>query len=289
MGKKKRSYTISKKRETLDAVTTTSQLEAAKKLGIPRRTIRDWVDQEESIRAFKGSERSPTLIGQGKRELFPFAHGLYNYIKVRRCDEKIVSTKHMIQYIKHNHPRWLISYMNNKKSIRSGLNALERACQRFCGRYFAKPQTTKKNVETLAATHLEFALNVWEEFGKAYKLSEIYNVEETGIDFDRPPNKMWVGKGRRDSAKMFGLDKHSTRLTAVLTARADGKKLPILFVVRGKPGGSIEAKELKKYPKEHVYAVQDNAWMNARVLKIYASELLIYEINNLSLLLLDNF
>ncbi|KAE9045475.1 hypothetical protein PR002_g2200 [Phytophthora rubi] len=88
---------------------------------------------------------------------------------------------------------------------------------------------------------------------------------------------------------MLGLDKHSTRLTAVLTARADGKKLPILFVVRGKPGGSIEAKELKKYPKEHVYAVQDNAWMNARVLKIYTSELLIYEINNLSLLLLDNF
>ncbi|KAE9349548.1 hypothetical protein PR003_g5828 [Phytophthora rubi] len=72
MGKKKRSYTISKKREALDAVTATSQLEAAMKLGIPRRTIRDWVDQEESIRAFKGSERIPTLKGQGCGSYFPF-------------------------------------------------------------------------------------------------------------------------------------------------------------------------------------------------------------------------
>ncbi|KAE9046276.1 hypothetical protein PR001_g4635 [Phytophthora rubi] len=139
-----------------------------------------------------------------------------------------------------------------------------------------KPQTTKKNTEALAATHLEFALYFWEEFGDAYKLSEINNVGVTGIDFDMPPKQMWAGKGRRDSAKVLGLEKHSTRLTAVLTARADGIKLPILFIVRGKPGGSIEAKELNKYPKGHVYVVQENAWMNARVWKIYTSELLKY-------------
>jgi hypothetical protein len=68
-----------------------------------------------------------------------------------------------------------------------------------------------------------------------------------------------------------------------------GKKLPILFIVRGKPGGSIETKELKKYPRGHVYAVQENAWMDTRVWKIYTSELLKYKVDAPSLLLLDNF
>lgn len=30
--------------------------------------------------------------------------------------------------------------------------------------------------------------------------------------------------------------KHSARLTAVCTIRADGLKLPLLFIVRGEPG-----------------------------------------------------
>uniref|UniRef100_H3GYX3 DDE-1 domain-containing protein n=1 Tax=Phytophthora ramorum TaxID=164328 RepID=H3GYX3_PHYRM len=279
MPKAKKSYTIAKKREALDLVAVSSELEAATRLGISRRTIRDWVAEKDKIREFTGSERSPTLKGQGKRELFPFFHGLINYMKDRRRAEKILSTKHMIIYIKSNHAGWLANYMADKVSPQSGIHALERACQRFCERYGytpQKPQSTKKNAETLAVC-------------VDYKLFEIFNVDETGIDFDMPPKRSWAGRGHHDSAKVLGLNKHSTRLTAVITARADGKKMPILFIVRGKPGGSIETKELKKYPKGHVYAVQENAWMDTRVWKKYTSELLKYEVNVPSLLLLDNF
>jgi transposase-like protein len=90
MAKTKKSYTIAKKREALDLVAVSSELEAATRLGISRHTIRDWVVQKYKIRGFTGSERSPTLKGQGKRELFPFAYGLINYMKDRRRAEKVI-------------------------------------------------------------------------------------------------------------------------------------------------------------------------------------------------------
>lgn len=53
--------------------------------------------------------------------------------------------------------------------------------------------------------------------------------------------------------------KTSARLSAVLTVRASGEKLPILFIVKGEPGGAAERKEVPTYPKVHVYTVQRNA------------------------------
>jgi transposase len=66
MANTKKSYTIAKKREARDLVAVSSELEAATRLGISRHTIRDWVVQKDKIREFTGSERSPTLKGQGK-------------------------------------------------------------------------------------------------------------------------------------------------------------------------------------------------------------------------------
>ncbi len=38
-----------------------------------------------------------------------------------------------------------------------------------------------------------------------------------------------------------------------------GEKLPILFILKGSDGDNHE---LCKYPKEHFYRVQQNAWMD---------------------------
>ncbi|ETV89228.1 hypothetical protein H257_00584 [Aphanomyces astaci] len=57
-------------------------------------------------------------------------------------------------------------------------------------------------------------------------------------------------------------------MTAVLTVRANGDKLPILFVIRGAPGGRIETSELPLFPRGHVYAVQQKGWMDNTVWNI---------------------
>ncbi|RHX97106.1 hypothetical protein DYB25_005467 [Aphanomyces astaci] len=52
-------------------------------------------------------------------------------------------------------------------------------------------------------------------------------------------------------------------MTAVLTIRRDGLKLPILFIIKGEPGGLIEKSVFKTYPSGHYYAIQKKAWMDA--------------------------
>ncbi|GMF64005.1 unnamed protein product [Phytophthora fragariaefolia] len=47
--------------------------------------------------------------------------------------------------------------------------------------------------------------------------------------------------------------------------------------------------EFEDYPSEHFYAAQENAWMDKNVWKIYVEKLLKFEIDALTVLLLDNF
>jgi len=89
-----------------------------------------------------------------------------------------------------------------------------------------------------------------------------------------PPHKIWAEKGA--SSAMTATEKNSYRLTAVLTVRADGKKLPILFIIKGRDGGYLERNEIPSYPEGHLYAVQENAWMYNVTWKMYILELLRY-------------
>ncbi|KAG6621343.1 Dimodular nonribosomal peptide synthase [Phytophthora cinnamomi] len=49
---------------------------------------------------------------------------------------------------------------------------------------------------------------------------------------------------------------------------------PILFIIRGVPGGRLEQGELEEYPEGHFYTVQEKAWMDSSVWRFYAMRLL---------------
>ncbi|KAJ0392002.1 hypothetical protein P43SY_003546 [Pythium insidiosum] len=74
-----------------------------------------------------------------------------------------------------------------------------------------------------------------------------------------------------------------------MAIRGDGVKLPILFILKGELGGSIDMKELATYTKGHFYTVQTNAWMDNVGWEFYVKDLLQYEISEPSVILLDNF
>ncbi|RHY83964.1 hypothetical protein DYB35_013815 [Aphanomyces astaci] len=80
-------------------------------------------------------------------------------------------------------------------------------------------------------------------------------------------------------------------MTVVLTIRhaRHGLKLPILFIVKGEPGGLIEKSEFKTYPSSHYYAIQKKAWMNASLWEWYLWNVLAERVEGESLLILDNF
>jgi len=53
-----------------------------------------------------------------------------------------------------------------------------------------------------------------------------------------------------------------------------GEKLPIMFILKARPGGTIEEHELLTYPGPHTYIVQSNAWMDDRGWTIYIRKVL---------------
>ncbi|RQM25398.1 hypothetical protein B5M09_001008 [Aphanomyces astaci] len=90
-------------------------------------------------------------------------------------------------------------------------------------------------------------------------------------------------------AKVSSGEKHILRMTVALTVRADGTKLPLLFVVRRLPDCRIETHQLPTLPTGHVYAVQPKEWMDNDVLSLCLRSLLLPCMEATSVILVDNF
>jgi transposase-like protein len=58
-----RSYTIAKKREVIEIAMTSGVRPTARKFGIPRATVRDWVLNQEKPFAFSGSKKKKATQG----------------------------------------------------------------------------------------------------------------------------------------------------------------------------------------------------------------------------------
>lgn len=63
-----------------------------------------------------------------------------------------------------------------------------------------------------------FSSMYWNSYG-SYSPNRIYNADETGVCYEMPPTKIWAEKGK---SSKIPATKHSARLTALLTVRADG-------------------------------------------------------------------
>ncbi|RLN92696.1 hypothetical protein DYB28_007498 [Aphanomyces astaci] len=138
----------------------------------------------------------------------------------------------------------------------------------------------------LAEVQEEIASDFHHEYA-SYSNDCVFNVNETGMYYDLPPSYIWSVRG--GSSKISAGEKHSMRMTAVLTVRADGTNLPLKFVMRATPGRRIESTEFPTFPPGHYYAVQEKAWMDGRVWAQYLREVLGESIEEPSVVLLDNF
>ncbi|RLO10571.1 hypothetical protein DYB28_010518 [Aphanomyces astaci] len=197
-----------------------------------------------------------------------------------------VTSPHMLQYLREAHLDWIEHYM---RSRRSGYHSLLRLLQHFAERHgFSRQRICrqKKSQEELEVTRIAFGKQ-FQDKHPGIDMDVLYNSDETGMYYDMCPNTIWAirGGGSYDANS----ERHSYRMTALLTVRGDGKKLPILFIIRGEPGGDIETNEFPDYPPEHFYAMQKKAWMNGIVWKYFLRDVLKPDIENPSVLLVENF
>ncbi|EGZ07517.1 hypothetical protein PHYSODRAFT_528766 [Phytophthora sojae] len=220
--KKQKSYTVREKREAVRLVEDVGVEEAARDLQLARGTVHGWWKQAEKLFSSK------SLKGQGRREVFPDIPAVVTFMKDVRREEKALTTRGIMSFMWAIETEWVEDYLQRK---RSGILALERMVERLAIRHdftSQKPQTAKKSTEELEQTRAEFALDFWKTHA-AYGPEGIYNVDETAINFDMPPARMWAGRGRRDAARIANTSKHTGSMTAVLTIQADGKFTFLLF------------------------------------------------------------
>ncbi|OWZ06547.1 hypothetical protein PHMEG_00021180, partial [Phytophthora megakarya] len=185
---------------------------ASEQLKIAKGTIYDWRKQADAIWTFEGHSTSKTLKGQGHKEIFPGVSDLLTYMKDVRRDEADLSTSRMIQYMWKIHLQWMTSYMNEKKE---GAVSIERMVQHIDNRYGFTSQNPKhlKSYKDLEETKALFAIEFWKKYS-SYWGGSVLNGDETAIMFDMPLIKAWAGRGRKDSARILGANKHAGRMTA---------------------------------------------------------------------------
>uniref|UniRef100_H3GFR6 HTH psq-type domain-containing protein n=1 Tax=Phytophthora ramorum TaxID=164328 RepID=H3GFR6_PHYRM len=218
--RKQNSYTVKEKQVGVLLARDVGVEKTARVLGYPRGSVFTWNKQAESLLDFRGPKTSKTLKGQGRKEIFPSVYAVFTFMKDVRRDEKVLSTNAIIDRMCAEDPEWVTEYIASRKC---GVLALERLRQRLANRHgfsSQKPQGAKKSLEELQMVRAEFALSFWSQYAE-YQSGGILNVDETGINFDMPPLRAWVLKGRKDPAHIIGLKKHTGRMTAVLTTRAD--------------------------------------------------------------------
>ncbi|RHY24657.1 hypothetical protein DYB32_008746 [Aphanomyces invadans] len=190
----------------------------------------------------------------------------------------------MINWIKRHQSDWLRSYLYGK-APGTGYQGILHLLQRFCHRHCFSRRKAGQGKQTQAAL-----IEVRHEFHRSYQQytnDAVYNVDETGFYYDKPPRYIWGVRG--GSAKIASGEKHSMRMTVVLTVRADSTKLPLLFAIRGASGGRIETNEFPTFPSGHFYAMQNKAWMDDDVWKTYLRTLLLPMLVEPSVFLLDTF
>ncbi|RHZ03135.1 hypothetical protein DYB31_009136 [Aphanomyces astaci] len=211
---------------------------------------------------------------------------MLEFIHELRDAERALTKIHMVTWIKRNQRAWFVSYLANKKPG-TGYNSFLLLVRLFSARLLRqRPGTSKRSQEDLEDTRDIFEAEFHREY-RAHGSESVYNVDETDIYYDMPPNYIWAVRG--GSSKISSGDKHSMRMTEALTAKADGTKDPILFIMKGVPGGRIEANEFPTFPAGHSYAVQEKAGMDGRVWKSYLHTVLHDDIEEATVILVDNF
>ncbi|RQM20013.1 hypothetical protein B5M09_010597 [Aphanomyces astaci] len=236
-------------------------------LSVPYTTVRNWSQQSE-LQEYSGNKKSTNLPGADRSTIIPQPEDLLSFMDYHRYQECALTCSHLVNYLKQKHQTWLREYIARQKEGCRYDNLLKHL-QEFCSHHGYTHQQAcmaKRAITNLESTRTDFAAHFHNEYGDVQD-DCVYNVDEAGIEYDIPPHYIWSRRG--GSPKLSKGEKHSYRMTAVLTILRNVHKLPILFIIKGHVDSRIDTHEIPSYPSGHFYTMQDKAWMDANVWEQY--------------------
>ncbi|RHY13806.1 hypothetical protein DYB36_012709 [Aphanomyces astaci] len=192
-------------------------------LGVHYSNVRNWLRVANKLSDFKGNKKSSNIPGAGRPPILPEPDALLVFMDSRRHQERALTCSHMVNYLKKHQNEWLQTYIA-RQADGCGYDNLLRLLQRFCARHgytYQQDSTAKRTITDLESTRAEFAARFHKAHG-GLPDDCVYNVDETGIQYDMPPRYNWSKMG--GTPKLSKGEKHSYRMTAVLTIRRDGSR-----------------------------------------------------------------
>ncbi|RHY24476.1 hypothetical protein DYB36_012672 [Aphanomyces astaci] len=158
-----KSYSIGEKRKLLASFERLglSSRRFCEIEGIPRTTWRDWRKNSKKIKETAINAKRKTLGGQGAKCSIPFRNHLLSFMKDVRRGEHILTSMHMITFMKTYYEDWLTTYTEDK---RDGYKSLLKLCQDFARRHnFSQrvPCYTKIPTVDMELLRDEFSARFW--------------------------------------------------------------------------------------------------------------------------------
>ena len=158
-----------------------------------------------------------------------------------------------------------------------------RVAQYNCARRFVKSQglvyrmstnESQRDPRETSAEALDFVRSVCPKLTQPCRHQDfIINMDQTPIPFTYNSTKTLEVVGRR-TVHVRKSTNDTKRATFAMTVTASGKVLKPYLVFKGKPQGRIEKREFPTFPKEILYACQENAWMDERVMLLWVDKIL---------------
>ena len=245
-----------------------SKLEACRRMNIHRKQFNQWSSQESEIKDKKKFNANAKSLNKGRTRTFDgIREDLMKYIFELR--EKGMTVN--ITLVRLTAIRLSPEFGNRSR------NAQYKAIQRFVKKVglvyrLTTHQATTHPSETRGEA-LDFIEYIRPVVGAKHRHQDyIYNMDQTPLPFSYNRKKTLAKKGTR-SVHARSSTKDTKRATLALTITASGKRLTPLLVFKGAANGDI-MRQTSEYPQEFFYQVQENAWMDERVMLFWVDNVL---------------
>ncbi|RQM29834.1 hypothetical protein B5M09_013720 [Aphanomyces astaci] len=199
-----------------------SEREFCRQLRLPQSSFARWKKNRHQYHSSTNRGSRATLLGRGKTESVAFADELLQSMDDVRNEESFLTTTSMATWLLTNKHEWTTMF-GDEGSDESHKRLLE-WCRRFAYRHsfsYRAPVRAKRLQSDLEETRQSFATSFWAEHS-GVSLGDIINADETPVYYDMPPTKTLSERG--NSARVKEAQKHSERVSVLLSIRADGEK-----------------------------------------------------------------
>ena len=228
-GETVKSYTIAFKLKVIDYAVLHGNHKASRDFKVDRKRIREWRQNEKSLRAHDQRSKRKNLNGQGRAIEFPdIDDQVHSWVTERREAGCRVTGGAIRKEALRLHR------LKGSQSFKASDGWYDKFMKRYNLAQRRQTHMSQKKEEELSekmSNFLRFVIKLRKS--KGYELSEIGNMDETPIWMDMPGNYTIEPRGTK-TVSLVTTGHEKTRFTVKLAAMADGTKLKPLVLFKGR-------------------------------------------------------